>query len=625
MTARSRLRTLLAVVATLAAWPPAGGAEPRPALDAAAGWKIGEPTPLVVRDGSVTFRPPLNDPSAEVLVVVSSLARTPGPFPIRLEARSDDVAASPDRADDGPVRAPALAPFPGSPASAEASKIPVAERTFHMLVRDGDVGSASNYLAVKGVLQAVGRRVQVYVAAEDAAGVDRELLADLVTTFDDHIQPMAARSIGLAEDVDGDGRFTILLSSWLTRLGGGRHAVDGYVRVTDLDATYPTPFGNRCDMMYLSTSLRPGPHLRTVMAHEYTHAVVFTRKSLHGTGTDRSGPEEEGWLDEAAAHLCEDLHGFAKSNLDYRVSAFLSQPERYQLVVEDYYAADLFRSHGNRGGTYLFLRWCADRYGPDLLPTLIGSKLRGTANLEAATGRRFADLYRRWSVALYLSGLDPRGPGATGDFAGFRSVDVRAPLDEWTLAGPRCTRVVPDAAADSWDAVGTSSHYTLVRGGHGKAVEIRVDGPAAAQLQVTAMLMPRDAPRLSLTARSYVGGDGDVFLRATVREDNGRPVRLSTLAWEPLSPPPDPHRSGPLPGRLDESGVAAGFDGSALDAGAVKHSRPIRLSGVNAYSGPLVLKLIGVDAEGRRVAAWAELDHAGDSHRLGRPPLAGNP
>jgi hypothetical protein len=164
-----------------------------------------------------------------------------------------------------------------------------------------------------------------------------------------------------------------------------------------------------------------------------------------------------------------------------------------------------------------------------------------------------------------------------------------------------------------------------VQGGRGKAVKIRVEGPANALLQVTAMLMPRDMPRLSLTARTHVGSDGGVYLRATVRESNGRPIRLSALAWEPLSPPPDPRRSGPPPGRLDESGVAAGFGGSALEGGAMKHSRPIQLPEVDAYSGPLVLKMIGVDALGRRIAAWAELDDAGDIPRVARPPLAGNP
>src|SRR5260370_731585 len=190
-------------------------------------------------------------------------------------------------------------------------------------------------------------------------------------------------------------------------------------------------------MMYLSTALETGPHLRTVLAHEYTHAVTLSVKAFSGGAGGVAGRphlEEEGWLDEALAHLVEDLHGFSRSNLDYRVSAFLSQPARYQRVVEDYYAADLFRSHGNRGGTYLFLRWCADRFGPALLPTLIRSDKRGIDNLEAATGVAFAELYRQWSVALYLSGLDPSAAG--GHPGGYRSLDVRGPLERWELAGP---------------------------------------------------------------------------------------------------------------------------------------------------------------------------------------------
>ena len=40
------------------------------------------------------------------------------------------------------------------------------------MVRDGDVAASSNYLAVKGVLRAVGKRVQIYVAQEDLGQVD---------------------------------------------------------------------------------------------------------------------------------------------------------------------------------------------------------------------------------------------------------------------------------------------------------------------------------------------------------------------------------------------------------------------------------------------------------------------
>ena len=150
-------------------------------------------------------------------------------------------------------------------------------------------------------------RVQVYIDERDDAIVDEEVVRDVIATFDQHVFPHAYRTIGLARDVDGDGRFTVLLSSWLRRLGGGRHAVDGFVRA-DLDHRLPAPFSNHCDMMYLSSALQAGPHLRTVIAHEYTHAVTFTAKaraaaSLAAISGRGNASEEEGWLDEALAHL----------------------------------------------------------------------------------------------------------------------------------------------------------------------------------------------------------------------------------------------------------------------------------------------------------------------------------
>ena len=91
-----------------------------------------------------------------------------------------------------------------------------------MLVRDGDPASPSNYVGIRGDLKGVGRRVQVYVAAEDVEQVSGDLVRDLIVTFDDQIYPVSARRVGTARDVDGDGRFTILLSSWLDHLGSGR-------------------------------------------------------------------------------------------------------------------------------------------------------------------------------------------------------------------------------------------------------------------------------------------------------------------------------------------------------------------------------------------------------------------
>jgi hypothetical protein len=566
------------------------------------------------------------EPGSRTLVIVSALARGPGPFPIRFSSRPTSMVRPPVLATAAAgrreVRLKPVAPAPTPPV---ARQPPAVERTFHLMVRDGDVASASNYLAVRGRLRAVGQRVQVYVDAQDLALVGRDVLRDLVSTFDGQIFPTAASTFGQARDADGDGRFTLLLSSWLTRLAGGRHAVDGYVRGADFDATLAAPFGNQCDMMYLSTALAPGPHLQTVLAHEYTHAVTLCARAFSEPGAgaivDDAGPagrpllEEEGWLDEAMAHLVEDLHGFSRSNLDYRVSAFLSQPSRYRLVVEDYYAADLFRSHGNRGGTYLFLRWCADQFGPGLLPALIRSETRGVANLEAATGVPFAELYRQWSVALFLSGLAPKADatGGAGRFAGaYRSVDLRGPFGGWELAGPRPLVVSPGERPEgwSWSATGTSSQFVVVEpapaGTSASAVSVDVTGPPEAELQVTAVPLPSAMARLELAVRASAAPGGR-RLHARVRERQGVPVELNALAWEPLVPAANPRAVAFRRDGLDRAGIARAFGATTLPPRGTLHAQPIPLPSLPGADGPLIIKVIGTDAGGRRVAAWAEV------------------
>ena len=576
------------------------------------GRSIGVPVPIAVVDGEAKVDLPAAGPelAARAMVVVSSLARGAGPFAVRLNARpvASTEVEPPALAVDGCREAPAgliagIVPISVAPAIG----MPPGERSFHLMVRDGDVASASNYRPVRGRLRALGQRVQVYVDEGDIGRVGEAMLRDLVSTFDDRVYPAAERTLGTARDADGDGRFTVLVTGWLARLGGGRLAVDGFVRGADLDPDLGPPFGNRCDMMYLSASLGPGPHLRTVVAHEYTHAVTSTLKAFGPPGDPRRGADEEGWLDEALAHLVEDHHGFSRTNLDYRISAFLSRPERYRLVVDDYYAADLFRSHGNRGSTYLFLRWCVDHFGPGLVPALVRSPRRGVDGLEAATGSTFASLYRRWSVALALDGLLPvREPGP---IEGYRTIALRGAVGGWPLAGPRPSVVRAVGAVDAWSASGTSSHFALIEGASPGPVRVEVSGPPEADLQVTAIRLPAGLAAVDLAVRLAPTAGGDPpRVRAELRERAGTAVRLTALAWEPLVPPTDPRDRGRRRGGLDQLGIASAFGTSALPPRGLLASRPIALEGLGNSAGPIVLKAIGTDALGHRVAAWAEID-----------------
>ena len=140
------------------------------------------------------------------------------------------------------------------------------------------------------------------------------------------------------------------------------------------------------------------------------------------------------------------------------------------------------------------------------------------------------------------------------------------------------------------------------------AVEIDVAGPPAAELQVTVVPLGATLPRLDLAVSTVRGPGGELRLRARVKERNGVPVRLSALSWEPVMPAPNPHATGFRCGRLDMLGIAAAFGTSAVTGSGELSSRSIPLPGVSASSRPLAVKVIGTDDNGRRIAAWAEID-----------------
>ena len=95
--------------------------------------------------------------------------------------------------------------------------------------------SASNYEAVEGRLRRLAGESRFMSTPAIGDGLPRRRLRDLVSTFDDKIFPTPPPGSAPAVDVDQDGRFTVLFSSWLTRLAGGKAWVNGFVRGADLD------------------------------------------------------------------------------------------------------------------------------------------------------------------------------------------------------------------------------------------------------------------------------------------------------------------------------------------------------------------------------------------------------
>lgn len=441
-------------------------------------------------------------PGTEYRLIVSFLGNTAETSRVELTARSIDAAhrlagreikpltnLRKSKSASGETEPASMR----SPAAASRQHALRPSREFFLHVTEGSLDDPRQYARVKARLIRSGEYVRVYLDAQQS---ERDLhpgLADeIVRLFDDEIVPTTRRSLGGTRDVDGDGTFLILLSPWLSRLQGGRIALGGFVRGSDFQRESRAPFGNRCDMMYLNSNVLPGNNLKALLAHEYAHAVAFSARLASPTRPYRLADEDD-WLNEAIAHLSENVHSAGFSNLDHRVHEFLESPESFPLAVPDYYSAGLWRSHGCRGATYLFLRWCVDQFGPRILAELIRSPAVGRRNIARVTGMPFAELYRRWTIAV----------AGVARVDGYQSLSLHGRLGRHSLSGPRTIDWNVEDAGPPLTLPGTATAYLRLRCGEAPAVKrIRVSTSGAARLQITVIRLPAVDPSPAAVART---------------------------------------------------------------------------------------------------------------------------
>ena len=451
--------------------PPPQHDSPRPTRHAAA--------PVGVRDGIALFDlPPHSD--GQLVVVVSALGRSSTQYNISVQvtpARPHKTTTlSPPLLAIRPYRP--LTPRLDNPSHfttlvAATSTQGVSARIFDVPLLNHRPLEDGGSLRVRARPAAVGQRTVVYLDEAAHLSHARAKLAEtIVRRLETSIMPAGDRLVGPAADVDGDHRLAVLLTPILAHLQNGQTTVGGFVRADDFRTHLAPPLSNRADMIYLNTNLIPDQHLTDVLAHEYRHVLAFSHRDALGHDS------EHDWINEALAHLAE--HG--STNISHRVRTYLEQPSRYPLVVPDYYQAGLWRCDGVRGATFLFLDWCRQQHGDQLVRQMLTSPNTGIRNLVVATRTPFARLFRNWSVGLLCN----RTPHPDANPA-IRTWDGGQPLDIQLATTATCylapAKIPPGAM-------------------------IRIQAPIQARLQVTVALRspvdlasPTEAiPRPSISA-----------------------------------------------------------------------------------------------------------------------------
>lgn len=361
--------------------------------------------------------------------------------------------------------------------SAETILPVIAPREFFLHVTDGSLDDPKQYARITARNASNGARVRVFLDQQLAPGeVSSAQMDRLVQLLESEVLPLVESQFGSLRDVDGDGGLTVLLTPWLSRLQGGRTSIGGMVRSSDFQPNVLPPLGNRCDLLFLNSSLPSDDALRDLVSHEVAHAACLSQRWSPGTGSLR---DEEDWLSEGLAHLAEP----GWSNLDHRLAEFLGEPSRFPLVVPDYYRAGLWRNHGCRGATYLFARWCVDRNGSRPLQQLARSEVSGVRNLERHTGQEFSELFRDWSLSL-------------ADGREFESLDLRRVLNRLKISGVRPAICHSDSDGLTQRVRGTAFAVVDVQitAESARTLRIAADSAAKWQISICRVLDESDGP-----------------------------------------------------------------------------------------------------------------------------------
>ncbi|MCY2968815.1 MAG: hypothetical protein NT069_35175 [Planctomycetota bacterium] len=222
------------------------------------------------------------------------------------------------------------------------------------------------------------------------------------------------RFLGEIDDLDGDGRLTVLITPLLETIPCGPTPLRAFVRSHDFLSQVELPTSNHADLIYVNSARITDPGLDAVFTHEVTHLAAFSLR-LQSSGHVR----DEEWIDEGLAHAVEVRATSGWSNLADRLQAFRTAPHRSPLVVSASKGGAGWRDPGSRGATALFMDYLCRRCGANVLRELVTGDSGGISQIELATGVSFDELFRDWSIDLHCGQTDippgNQGPVARSD------------------------------------------------------------------------------------------------------------------------------------------------------------------------------------------------------------------
>ncbi|MFH1180999.1 MAG: peptidoglycan-binding domain-containing protein [bacterium] len=266
-----------------------------------------------------------------------------------------------------------------------------------------NVDPSYDYLArskVSAFLYQIGENAYFYVEEGYYNNLDidkkkefSEAIKNLSQEFDNKIYPKLKEVFGSEPNpgIDKDPRLIVLITQIKGEAGGYFNSGDEYPKAQ-------SPDSNEREMLYLNATYIASPLVKSYLAHEFTHLIIFNQKNnLHNV-------EEEVWLNEARAEAAVSLLGYdlnyQGSNLQKRVRTFSQNPTdpltEWKNLAPDYGVANIF------------VQYLLDHYDVKILSDSLHSDKIGIASLDEVLQRsgsvkNFAQIFTDWSIAVLVN------------------------------------------------------------------------------------------------------------------------------------------------------------------------------------------------------------------------------
>ena len=180
-------------------------------------------------------------------------------------------------------------------------------------------------------------------------------------------------------------------------------------------------------------------NMGALAAHEFAHLILYYRDAMLDPAPP--GSAESTWLSEGFTTYAEHLAGY-DARVNGQLQAFTAEP-----------GLGLTRFHGwraNYGASYAFVRYLAERQGPEFIRALVEQSLDGIAGINATLntfggfGETFDTLYDDWILANFLDGRPPpsralclrRSHRVGGDRGHVRRLSARWEAARSPISGP---------------------------------------------------------------------------------------------------------------------------------------------------------------------------------------------